>query len=392
MGPMARKRAESVPSRLEASDLGLGRLFHRARDAVVVGSASDGRILLWNDAAAELFGYTADEARSLAIEALVPEPLREQHRVGLSRYSSTGRGMLIDSGKPVELPALRKDGSMIQVELSLSPLDSGELPGRYVMAIIRDVTERLEARQALEERTDELERSRADLERTLEELRVAHEEVKHLTAVAAHEFGSPLTAVIGLTRILREGWEELAEDRKRTIVESVGRQAERLQRLSDDLLTSSRIDSGTIEPRPEPVLVIEAITEILADRGDRDAFSVSAPTEDRVLVDPRHLARILSNYLGNAVKHGAPPFEILADRAGEFVEIRIADGGDGVPADVTARLFGRFARGSGGTPGAGLGLSIVRGLARANGGDAWFEPNAPRGAIFCLRLPVAGES
>lgn len=390
--PVTREPAHSVPSRLEPSDLGLGRLFHRARDAVVVGNASDGRILLWNDAAVELFGYTAEEASSRLIEALVPEPLREQHRAGLSRYSTTGRGMLIDSGKPVELPALRKDGSIIQVELSLSPIDSGDLPGQYVMAIIRDVTERLEARHALEERTHELERSRADLERTLAELRAAHEEVKHVTAVAAHELGNPLTAVIGLTQVLRQGWEGMAEDRKKAILESMGRQAERLKRLSDDLLTASRIDSGTIEPRPEPVLIAEAIDEILADRDDRDVFSVRAPAEDRVLVDPRHFAQILTNYVGNAVKHGAPPFEIRAERSGAFGEIRVVDGGDGVPANVAGRLFGRFVRGSGGRPGAGLGLSIVRGLARANGGDAWVEPNAPHGAIFCVRFPVVAES
>lgn len=383
------KEKRHPPKRIEASDLGLGRLFVRARDAVVVGDATDGRILLWNDAAAALFGYGPDEAPTLAIEDLVPEPLKNQHRAGLARYASTGRGMLIDSGKPVELPALRKDGSMIQVELSLSPLDSGDLPGRYVMAIIRDITERLEAQRALAERTEELERSQAQLLEALRELRAAHEEVKQMTAVAAHELGNPLTAVIGFTQLLRDQWDALPESRKLSMFDAIGRQVDKLSRLADDLLTASRLDAGTVAPRPESVALVTAVEEVLGDFPEAGAVGVSVPTDLRVRADPQHLGRILGNYLRNALKHGMSPFEVRAEPRGPMVEISVSDAGHGVAEELAATLFGRFVRGSGGAPGAGLGLSIVRGLARANGGEAWYEPNTPRGARFCVRLPAA---
>ena len=376
------------PKRIEASDLGLGRLFVRARDAVVVGDAIDGRIHLWNNAAAELFGYGPDEAPALAIEDLVPEPLKDQHRAGLARYATTGRGLLIDTGKPVELPALRKDGSMIQVELSLSPLDSGDLPGRYVMAIIRDITERLEAQRALAERTEALERSQAQLVDALRELRAVHEEVKLMIAVAAHELGNPLTAVIGFTQLLRDQWDELPESKKRTMFHVIGRQVDKLSRLADDLLTASRLDAGTVDPRPESVAVVTMVEEVLGDFPDVGAVGVSVPADLRARADPHHVARILGNYLRNALKHGVPPFEVRAEQRGPMVEIVVCDAGEGVSDELAATLFGRFVRGSGGTPGAGLGLSIVRGLARANGGEAWYEPNTPRGARFCVRLPA----
>lgn len=129
----------------------------RTHDAVVVTGASDGRVVLWNDAAVRVFGYGRDEALGLLIEDLVPDSHKAAHRAGLERYARDGHGDLIDSGAAVELPAVHKDGRSLSIELSLTPLRPAALPGRYAMAIVRDVTER----KHLE---DELRRSHALLE------------------------------------------------------------------------------------------------------------------------------------------------------------------------------------------------------------------------------------
>ena len=134
-------------------DLGIGRLFERVRDAVVVADANTQRIVLWNPAAESMFGYSTSEALKLRVEALVPDPLKEAHRSGIARYAETGRGPFIDSHRLLDLPALRKDGQEIQIELSLSPIspvDEAESGGRFVLAIIRDVTERKRTEEALE--------------------------------------------------------------------------------------------------------------------------------------------------------------------------------------------------------------------------------------------------
>jgi PAS domain S-box-containing protein len=122
-------------------DLGIGRLFEEVRDAVIVAEATTGRIVLWNRAATQIFGYSPSEALGLRIEALVPERLQAQ----VSRYRETDRGAY-DSRRLAELPAVRKGGEEISIEMSLSPIapihDAGEADGRFVLAIVREVTER----------------------------------------------------------------------------------------------------------------------------------------------------------------------------------------------------------------------------------------------------------
>ena len=135
-------------------DLGIGKLFWKIRDAVIVAEARSQRIVLWNPTATKIFGYSTSEALELRIEALVPEHLKVQHRAGIARYAETGHGTYIDSDVPLELPALRKSGEEIYVELSLSPIEPEyEADGdeRLVLAIVRDITGRKRAGEALKE-------------------------------------------------------------------------------------------------------------------------------------------------------------------------------------------------------------------------------------------------
>jgi PAS domain S-box-containing protein len=137
---------------MRPEELGIGKLFGRIREAVIVADAGTQRIVLWNPAATNIFGYSISEALELSIEKLVPEPLKAQHRAGITRYAETGRGPYIDSRGLLELPALTKSGGEIHVELSLSPIGVvGDTNGdrRFVLAIVRDVTERKKAEVAL---------------------------------------------------------------------------------------------------------------------------------------------------------------------------------------------------------------------------------------------------
>lgn len=90
------------------ADLGIGALFTRVREAVVVANAPTGRIVLWNPAAARMFGHSEAEAVGQTLEILVPPELRDAHRAGIERYGASGVGTLVDRDLPVELPALRK--------------------------------------------------------------------------------------------------------------------------------------------------------------------------------------------------------------------------------------------------------------------------------------------
>jgi PAS domain S-box-containing protein len=187
--------------RMHPEDLGFGKLFARIRDAAIVADATTQRIVLWNPAAEKMFGYSTSEALELRVEALVPENLKDDHRAGIARYAETGHGPYIDSDKPLELPALKKDDEEIHVELSLSPIepvDGGSDSRRFVLAIVRDVTSRKQAELAIQHLNKELENrvaertaQLADRERQLEELVskliTAQEEERHWLAYEVHD-------------------------------------------------------------------------------------------------------------------------------------------------------------------------------------------------------------
>src|SRR4051812_21320292 len=187
---------------MRPQDMGMGRLFESVRDAVIVAEANTGRIVLWNSAATKIFGYSASEASNeLRIEALVPEHLKARHHRGMAHYRDTGHGPYIDSNTVLDLPALCKTGEQIRIELTLSPIepirnsaDEGPLEGpegRFVLAIVRDVTDRKQAQEQVrwlnedlerrvEERTTQLEAAAAKLENSEQTLRESEERYRLL--------------------------------------------------------------------------------------------------------------------------------------------------------------------------------------------------------------------
>jgi diguanylate cyclase (GGDEF)-like protein/PAS domain S-box-containing protein len=130
---------------------------------VIVGDASTGRVVLWNRAAASMFGYDQDEGAGLLIEELVAPEMRSAHREGMARLARGEPTPLLDSESAVELLACRRDGSSLWVELRLAHI-SGPEQGRFALAIIRDITIRREAEEAREAALRELRSLRAELE------------------------------------------------------------------------------------------------------------------------------------------------------------------------------------------------------------------------------------
>lgn len=124
-------------------DFGVGRLFEHVKDAVIVADPKSERILLWNAGATEIFGYGPEEALTMPLHQLVAPHLVERHREGLARYEAEGTSDLVDSGKALEVEGLRKDGSIVVVELTLTSISQHtSTEGTVVMALIRDATDR----------------------------------------------------------------------------------------------------------------------------------------------------------------------------------------------------------------------------------------------------------
>lgn len=138
-----------VTDGFKPEDFGIGKLFTRIQDAVIVGDSRTGEIVLWNPGAEKLFGYSSEEALTQKLHTLVPEEFRAAHLAGLERFNRTGTGELVDSDQVVQLPAVRKDGSRVEIEFSLSRIGGrNEEVTPFILAILRDVTFRKEAEQA----------------------------------------------------------------------------------------------------------------------------------------------------------------------------------------------------------------------------------------------------
>ena len=237
----------------------------------------------------------------------------------------------------------------------------------------------------------ELQRLNLALETTNEELQEANQSLRDFVAMASHDLRSPLTAMLGWASTLVARWDGLKDENKRAAVETIEDNGRRLARLIDELLTISTIESGGLTTRAEIVGFREAIETVAATFSDGvSEITFDYPNGLALLVDSDHLQRILTNYVGNALKYGAPPIAVEAQEEAEWVEIRVRDEGPGVPEDFVPRLFGKFSRAEDDNtrskPGTGLGLSIVAGLVEANGGETWYEPNHPQGSCFALRL------
>ncbi len=145
--------------------LGIGRLFQHVRDAIIVADARTERIVAWNNCAKALFGYSAQEAKRILLHALVPENLRTLHRTGIARFQETGAGNLINSGTAVELMGLHKEGHEVPVELTLTAIPEPTEEGhRFVLAILRDISDRKAAELAALELRDAQVRQQQALE------------------------------------------------------------------------------------------------------------------------------------------------------------------------------------------------------------------------------------
>ncbi|MBV2355866.1 PAS domain-containing protein [Streptomyces sp. J2-1] len=224
-----------------------------------------------------------------------------------------------------------------------------------------------------------------------------------LIATVAHELRSPLTSVKGFTATLLAKWERFTDDQKRLMLETVDADADRVTRLIAELLDISRIDSGRLELRRQPVDIGTAVgrhiqAHVAAGRpADRFLLRVEQPLP-ALWADPDKVDQVLSNLLENAVRHGGGTVTIevtptASPREGEetATSVTVSDEGPGIPEESMNRVFTRFWRGSkrGGT---GLGLYIVKGIVEAHGGTITVGRAPGGGARFRFTLPVAAPA
>jgi PAS domain S-box-containing protein len=346
-------------------------LLEAAPDAMVIMDQG-GRISLINSQAEALFGYSPTELLGHPLELLVPERSRDSHQTHRNRFVANPHRRPMGSG--LELSGRRKDGSEFPVEISLSPVATGE--GIVVAAAVRDISDRLQRNH---------------------ELAAVNRELEAFTYSVSHDLRAPLRQILGFVRLLeQEGGEDISSAVRHCVVR-IRDCAEHMGRLVEDLLKLAQL--GRQSPHPRPVALLDLVSvAMLTLEGELANREIewrigSLPT---VACDPGLMTVVFTNLLSNAIKYTRPRRPAVIEvgqtsRNGHPV-LLVRDNGVGFDMKYADRLFGVFQRlhNAEEFEGTGVGLAIVQRIIRNHGGEVWAEAEAGRGATFFFTLGRPG--
>jgi PAS domain S-box-containing protein len=383
-------QANPIPRSLDSQ---FRSLFEAAPDAILIVDRS-GRIILVNEQTEQLFGYHRLELHGQLIEMLVPERFRNGHVAQRDAYIASPRTRPMGSG--LALCGVRKDGTEVPVEISLSPLEGAT--GGQVIAIVRDVTERRRAEQELRNTAAELSRSNEELQRLTIELSRSNDELEQFTHVASHDLQEPMRMVSSYTQLLGRRYKgKLDEDADEFIAYAVDG-ANRMQRLIEDLLTYARV--GSRESAFEAVDLHSVVQSSLDDL--QAPLSDSGGTVDVgdlpvVHGDSGSLTQLFQNLIGNALKYRgdkSPRVTVTATSRNGHWEISVQDNGIGFEQEYAEQLFSMFKRlhPRERFEGTGIGLAICKKIVERHGGQIWAESEPGQGARFVFTLPGPSDS
>jgi PAS domain S-box-containing protein len=396
----ANKRGTEIRERLAA--------IVDSSDDAIIGHTLEGIITSWNRSAERLYGYTAAEVLGQPLTLLIPSHLPDDLPQLLARLQ---RGERIEH---YETQRLHKDGSPRDVSLTISPIHGH--PGRIIGAskIARDITERKQAEQALqqayaeleqrvEERTAALQREMAERQQAEAQLRqqqvllFQHEKLAAmgtLLANVAHELNNPLAVIMMHADLLHE---ERQDDAQAEPVQAIMQAAERCMRIVRNFLTLARQHP----PERQAVAlntVIEGAMELLVYGLQVDTITVDWQlTDDLPLLwaDPHQLHQVVVNLVTNAhqaLREVSLPRSLTLttryDPAGACVVLEVSDTGPGIPPALQAQIFEPFFTTKPSGVGTGLGLPLCRGIIESHGGSISVESQPGQGTVFRITLPI----
>ena len=355
---------------LERNAFQLAAIVNSAEDAIA-SKDINGIVQTWNKAAERMFGYTAEEMIGHSIRTIIP-PERWHEEDGVLARIRSGQGI-----EHFETVRQRKDGSLIEISLSVSPIKTttGAIIGASKIA--RDITTQ---------------------RRLMREAEEANRVKDEFLAMLSHELRTPLNAVLGYTRMLREG--QLGPDRRERAIETIERNANLLAQLVADVLDVSSIVTGKVRLKMtscDLTTLVQAATDVVRPSADAKgiALRVDAPERPvRAMCDGERIQQVFWNLLSNAVKFTpSGGVSIALQNSGSRAKVTVADTGVGIPAKSLPFIFQRFWQGETAAHrvgGLGLGLALARHFVELHGGTIHAASEGEgKGATFTVTLPVS---
>ena len=375
---MSPENDNNIPAHVQRDILRLAAIVDSSDDAIV-SKDLNGIVITWNRAAERIFGYTADEMIGQSIRRIIPDHLQQEEDEVLARIRQGDR---VDHYETIRQ---RKDGTLVPISLTVSPIrrTDGTIIGASKIA--RDITD---AKRIQEER-----------ERLLYLAQEAGRLRDEFLATLSHELRTPLNAIVGYSRMLQAGL--LEGDRSDRAMEAVVRNATALTQIVEDVLDISRIIKGKVRLNVQKIDLSEIVTEAVETvRPAADAKGVRLETivdaaASPVAGDPDRMQQIMWNLLSNAVKFTGRggTVQVRVGRIGSHVEIAVSDTGIGIAQEFLPHVFERFRQADGSISrergGLGLGLSITRHLVELQGGRiSVASEGSGKGSTFRIELPI----
>ncbi|MBT5109360.1 MAG: PAS domain-containing protein [Rhodospirillaceae bacterium] len=374
------RRVEEDLQQLEAR---FSEILRIAPEGIISADPS-GKILVFNDAAENLFGYERDQMIGQSLDILLPEIVRGDHGRYLKAFIDGSESARMMGGRG-EISGRRRDGSVFPAEASISKLQTG---GQTILTVtMHDITERKE--------TDDM------LQLALHEAQQADKAKQNFLASMSHELRTPLNAIMGFSEMIElEVFGSVGNDRYGEYIHDISASAKHLLALVNDMLDIAKIEAGKLDLDMEYIDLAEVATEAVRELSiqiEQKGLNFGGVTDryrETVYADSRAVRQILVNLLTNAVKFtpdGGGMGVSISPSEGDFVHILVWDTGVGIAEDDLEKVLSPFTQTGdiqvareGGT---GLGLAIVKSLVELHGGWITVESAIGEGVRVHVYLP-----
>lgn len=401
-GAMAilQQKAASLESEIQARKVAeadsrlLGAIVESSDDAIVSKDLNS-IITSWNKGAEQIFGYRADEVIGKSITLLMPPGHEHEERIII------GRILRQERIEHYETIRRRKDGTLVPVSLSVSPVKdaAGNIVGAAKIA--RDISDRKRIEKELESVRARLASTNEELEQRVGErtasLQEAIAQMEEFSYTVSHDLRAPLRGMQIYSEALLEDYARSLAPEAQHCLERIAEGARRLDKMVLDVLTLSRLSRG--EVRIETISLDKLVRDLIQHYPEMQPPRADIKIEP--LIDVRgheaSLTQAVSNLLSNAVKFVAPlvlpSVRVWTEERGQNVRLWIEDNGIGIAPQYQNRLFRMFERIHPKLKydGTGVGLAIVRKATARMGGDAGVESDGLSGSRFWIELPGAQE-